>query len=282
MRIQIVSDLHNEAHYWVPPDHPENSTSVLVVAGDICVQAGAADWLKTIASKYYAVVAVLGNHDHWDYNANDTVRTISESLHDFPNVHILERNTVVINDTRFIGCTLWTYIPPDAHMPVQDAIKDFKRITVNDGLGGQQLLSVPHTNAWHAQDKQFLKESLSIPFDGTTVVVTHHAPSSISIDQRYKENPGHAYLNYAYHTDMNTWAQGLEFDCWIHGHTHHSFDYPFGSGKLICNPRGYWPDGLNPDFNSSLAFDSVALKQQRRSTISQSYEHWWDSMATTA
>jgi hypothetical protein len=28
-------------------------------------------------------------------------------------------------------------------------------------------------------------------------------------------------------------------DLWIHGHTHDSYDYRIGRGRVVCNPRGY-------------------------------------------
>jgi hypothetical protein len=39
---------------------------------------------------------------------------------------------------------------------------------------------------------------------------------------------------------------------WIHGHTHDSFDYRVADTRIACNPRGYAPFALNPDFNSAL------------------------------
>lgn len=273
MRIQIVSDLHNEARYWEPDGTVDHSDTVLVVAGDICTRHQAGEWLVTVADKYKAVVAVLGNHDYWDSSAENVMVRIRERLRDHPNVHVLDRDTVVIDDTRFVGCTLWTHVPPDAQMSVQQAIKDYKRV---HAAHGQALLTVGMTNEWHARDKAYLQDTLSTPFEGTTFVVTHHAPSSRSIDDRYK-TPTSAHLNFAYHTNLDDWARPLVFDAWTHGHTHHSFDYDFGSGRLICNPRGYWPDRLNPDFKSQLVVDSAELRAQRRVQSQDSYESWWST-----
>lgn len=272
MQIQIVSDLHNEAQFWVPKPKTENADTVLVVAGDICTRSQAGDWLATVANDYKAIVAVLGNHDYWDSSVENVVPAIRERISAYPNVHILDQDSVVVGDTRFVGCTLWTSVPPEATMSVQNAIKDFNRIYT---MHGQEKLTVFYANEWHNRDKQYLHDTLSTPFDGTTVVVTHHAPSSQSIDQRYKDHAASAHLNHAYHTELNEWAIKLPFDAWIHGHTHHSFNYPFGSGRVICNPRGYWPRDLNPGFNEEYTVDSVALRQQRKEIPDFSYEDWW-------
>ena len=35
---------------------------------------------------------------------------------------------------------------------------------------------------------------------------------------------------------------------WIHGHMHESFNYEVYGTRVVCNPRGYAPEALNPDF----------------------------------
>jgi hypothetical protein len=42
--------------------------------------------------------------------------------------------------------------------------------------------------------QQWLREALAQPFDGTTVVVTHFAPSLHSADPRYGNVPRHGRL----------------------------------------------------------------------------------------
>lgn len=272
MRIYPVSDLHNETEPWAPPGDKDG---VLLVAGDIHTRHRAGEWLRDVAPLYKAVVAIPGNHDYWDDAAENTVLGIRETLRNVPNAYMLERNTVVIDDTRFIGCTLWTHVPPDSLLHVQNTIRDYERIRI---AHGQTKLNVGVTNQWHVRDKEWLAQELAQPFEGTTVVMTHHAPSAQSIDNRYKDHVANMALNHGYHTNLDDWVKNLAFDAWIHGHTHHSFDYPFGSGRLICNPRGYAPRMLNPDFNEHLVLESDALRSQRRIVPQESYEDFWNSM----
>ena len=35
---------------------------------------------------------------------------------------------------------------------------------------------------------------------------------------------------------------------WIHGHMHESSDYEIYGTRVVCNPRGYAPNALTPDF----------------------------------
>ncbi len=54
---------------------------------------------------------------------------------------------------------------------------------------------------------------------------------------------------------------GLNVPLWIHGHMHASSDYtvaPEGTlagTRVVCNPRGYAPKHLNPNFNPRLLIE---------------------------
>ena len=60
-------------------------------------------------------------------------------------------------------------------------------------------------------------------------------------------------------------------DCWIHGHTHDSFDYRVQyadrSVQVVCNPWGYPVSSVtetyqNQAFNEQLLIDVQELKQE--------------------
>ncbi len=84
----------------------------------------------------------------------------------------------------------------------------------------------------HTASRDWLAVMLAEPFGGKTVVVTHHAPSSRSVHPVYAQ-------------DL---MDGDRVTLWQHGHMHESFDYDVYGTRLICNPRGYSPEALNPDF----------------------------------
>ena len=83
---------------------------------------------------------------------------------------------------------------------------------------------------------EFLDAEMSLPFDGPTVVVTHHAPHPRSL----MTTPGDRDdLDACYASDL-TWMMGKHSPAlWIHGHTHVPSDYMIGSTRVVCNPRGY-------------------------------------------
>jgi Icc-related predicted phosphoesterase len=85
---------------------------------------------------------------------------------------------------------------------------------------------------------------LADPFDGRTVVVTHHAPSSQSVHPRYAND----LLTPAFASNLESLMGGDGVALWIHGHMHESYDYGAYGTRVVCNPRGYAPDAMNPDF----------------------------------
>ena len=79
----------------------------------------------------------------------------------------------------------------------------------------------------------WLRQALDQPFDGTTVVVTHFAPSLLSADRRYGFAPGTAgFCNTL--DDLLAQAQ-----LWLHGHLHAPSDYVKNSCRVAANPLGY-------------------------------------------
>lgn len=72
---------------------------------------------------------------------------------------------------------------------------------------------------------------------GKVVVVTHHAPSSLSIADEYK---GDELMNGGYYSDLTKFIEDRpSIKVFIHGHTHTKFDYTIGNTRILCNPRGY-------------------------------------------
>lgn len=89
------------------------------------------------------------------------------------------------------------------------------------------------------------------PFEGKTVVVTHHLPSMRSVAERYR----HELLSACFASNLD---HLLGYSAlWVHGHTHDSFDYAAHGTRVICNPRGYCRAGQpeNRQFNPALVVE---------------------------
>ena len=92
----------------------------------------------------------------------------------------------------------------------------------------------------------WLTQELNRPFDGKTVVVTHHAPV---LDHMGDDHPGHLIAAYA-----NNWTELLgKADLWVYGHTHVAADFSKEGCRVVSNPRGY--PGQNTGFDPDLLIE---------------------------
>ena len=103
----------------------------------------------------------------------------------------------------------------------------------------------------HMASRDWLTAMLAEPFANKTVVVTHHAPSSRSVHPKYASD----LLTPAFASNLENLMDGDRTALWIHGHMHESFDYEIYDTRVACNPRGYTPNALNPDFRSDWVVD---------------------------
>ena len=246
MNIQLLSDRHLETHpHWRATPAP--GADVLVLAGDIgSYQAGhrMADedfglrQFSPLAGWPTPVIFVPGNHEYdtLDFDlAHARLRATCERL----GMVWLERESFVSPWTdrqgrplRFVGTTLWSDFealgaPDKAYRAANYYLK--KSGTTR---GGQPFLAEllreqgQRCQAW-------LQPELERPFEGSTVVVTHFAPSLRSADPRYGLNPGTAGFCNA--------LDGLlaHADLWLHGHLHAPSDYVAEGCRVVANPLGY-------------------------------------------
>ena len=93
---------------------------------------------------------------------------------------------------------------------------------------------------------EWLRQALATPFDGTTVVVTHFAPSLRSSDPRYGFTPGTAGFCNAL-DDLLPQAQ-----LWLHGHLHCQQDYVHNGCRVVANTLGYAVKGEQESFRPDL------------------------------
>jgi Icc-related predicted phosphoesterase len=69
------------------------------------------------------------------------------------------------------------------------------------------------------------------------VVVTHHAPTALSIAECYK---GDTLMNGAFQSDLIDFILDKpQIKLWTHGHMHNVSNYMIGETRIVCNPRGY-------------------------------------------
>jgi predicted phosphodiesterase len=264
MKIQLLSDLHLEAHpQWTPTPAP--GADVLVLAGDIgSYQAGSL--LSTASERDFGltrfsprqgwptpVLFVPGNHEYdaLDFDqAHDCLRETCRRL----DITWLERESVTLSDpsgqpVRFIGTTLWSDFDALAPAPGSNATANllaqqlkardkafraanyYLKKTASTRGGVPMLAPAVREQALVCQD--WLGKALRTPFQGKTVVITHFAPSLQSTDPRYGLTPGSAGFCNA----LDDWLAHAQL--WLHGHLHAPSDYVKSGCRVVANPLGY-------------------------------------------
>ncbi|HTR98229.1 MAG TPA: metallophosphoesterase, partial [Bacteroidota bacterium] len=103
MRIQVLSDLHNEFSVMDPVDA---GADVVVLAGDIDLGERGFLWARG-AYPARPVVYVAGNHEYYRHAMPGLTRRLLAMKYT-GSVHFLERRAVSIMGIRFLGCTLWS------------------------------------------------------------------------------------------------------------------------------------------------------------------------------
>lgn len=227
MKVLIYSDLHNEFDRFIPPDVPAD---VVVLAGDIDLQARGVLWANETFKA--PVVYCAGNHECYKGHLNRTIEKMKAAA--APHVHVLENESLIIGNVRFLVATGWTDYSSTgdvtaAAMSCARVMNDFRMIRADSNY---RRLRPADLIAKNQATSEFLGRELSRPFAGKTFVVTHHAPMA---EVAGHEHDGHVSAGY-----YNSWHRLVEqAHYWAFGHTHHSVDTVLGGCRLLSNQRGY-------------------------------------------
>jgi len=258
-KFNLVSDMHLNFGDIVMP-----GGDCLIMAGDI-MEAGdlrladnaqknvfIADryrrFIKEELSKYNKVIYVLGNHEHYD---NAYQNTLSRLQDEMPmHVEILEGTSTTFDGVHVFGGTFWTDMnkgDPITMHTVEEGMNDFNCIRHENGTkvkiayGGSYYTNKFKPafvkNVFHetvAKLSKFCEEHA----EDKVVVVSHHAPTELSLDPMYNKQ---YHMNGAYHSRLGDYI--IDRPCikaWVHGHVHTFNDYSMGENcRVISNPRGY-------------------------------------------
>ena len=232
MKIQPLADIHIE---MTPCDIPVMG-DVIVLAGDIGVGVEGVRWAK---KQFDGVptVYVAGNHTYYGQLFPDTLSTLRTEAAG-SNVHILENDALILDGVRFLGATLWTDFCLEgvarqelAMLTAKRGMNDFRLIRKASG----ELLTPRDMAEVHTESLNWLRSQLAEPFDGKTVVVTHHAPCVMSSAPEYRGSD----LAPAFSSNLESLILEFSPALWISGHTHYSCDYHIGTTRMISNQRGY-------------------------------------------
>ena len=253
MKLSIASDIHLE----FAPLLLENTekTDVLVLAGDIFVARALQganrsyvsslemsqaqriiDFFDSAREQWDDVIVIFGNHEYYGTTIDDgeVEKTLRDNL-DMRGVHILNPGTVTIKGVKFVGATMWTSFKncdPMIMYHAKRSMNDFRLISHPETL---QHITPEDIADIHDDEVSFMWREIDKAED-PVVVVTHHAPTSLSIADEWRGDP----LSYAYDAEMEEFIlNNPKIKLWVHGHTHHCVDYMVGETRVVSNQRGY-------------------------------------------
>jgi predicted phosphodiesterase len=274
MRLAIASDIHLE---FGSLDLTNNSDAdVLILAGDICMARDFEITETKRAERYFAffeqvstefaqVIYIMGNHEHYNGDVAYSYGILKRHLAKFPNIHVMEKETLELAGVTFVCATMWTSMndedPVTLHA-VKDMMNDFRNVknslrmiartvplyddgeyNVDRKVIGHKVKEEPSKFSPqdsvddHKQALDYINHVLMNDDTKKYVVVTHHTPSWQSCAPKWL---GDRVMNGAFHTELGDFiAYRPQIKLWVHGHTHDEFDYVIGETQIVCNPRGY-------------------------------------------
>ena len=262
MLIRPFSDLHCE--FWratnleeqlnliVPHMHTDKET-IALIAGDLGMFHRSEGWLRVLGllgKRFKSVIFVAGNHEFYnnDWIDNFAIRKISLPA----NVFLLENNHIQAEDVVFIGATLWTDFNDSDDFIMRTAEKGMNDFIIIKHKDGTRFTPEQSVNIFK-ESKRFLfnKIALAKRNGSKVIVITHHAPSPLSITPRFKGD----ILNGAFMSDLSNKIEVNGPDYWIHGHMHTSCEYEIGDTKIINNPWGYVGVEVNAQYEPKLVIE---------------------------
>lgn len=219
MRIRIMSDVHLEYQKngpkYINKLKPNQKTDdILLLAGDIGnpTKKLYKFFIKTMSELYREVIIISGNHEYYQHQLHPWTSDIKkyglsmDSIEDllfkiadeFENVHYLQKGELIVDDIRFLGCTMWT----PSHPMLTGLLNDYSIIP---------NMTYELCKSLHEDHKSWLEEKLQDKEYKKTIVLTHHCPSYSLLGKVGDTDPFY-YSNLEYLMD--------KIDYWICGHSH--------------------------------------------------------------
>ena len=242
MDIQIASDLHlelewNTRRFEQCPLVP--SADILVLAGDIMILGD--DFVEhhfwdRVSKDFKKVYFLPGNLEY--YNGTDVSCNIS-GIDISHNVHLINNDSVVVDDNVILFTTLWSNIPACLSGPMLSKGSDFKYIMYKG-----HTLSIDAYNKLNEEALLFLQFQLGGQCKNK-IIVSHHVPLLELLPARLRES----WSAVLYSNRLNDILRSNDIHSWIYGHSHYPHDDSIIYGiKFYTNPFGYQAGRQNPDF----------------------------------
>lgn len=225
MKVAYCSDLHLEFRS-IELTNDENA-DVLILAGDIYLinkmrydlDNRFTTFMDNVTSEFKHVIYVAGNHEFYDSNIND-IKKLRDAVKIYPNVHVLDTQTVNIDGINFVGGTMWTDMNKDDPIMKQRAPRIMNDFTIIEDMTPDYSVAAFNVFNDYVQSHK--------PID---VVISHHGPSWGCIADEYISSN----YNSLYVSDVD--VSDVKF--WIYGHLHGGKSLEQDGCQILHNSRGY-------------------------------------------
>lgn len=257
MKIQVYSDLHIEFYKSFPK--LSAYAPYLILAGDIgrLCDANYKELIDYCSENWKQTIVVLGNHEfyHNKKTYNMLLNEYKEFFSLYSNVHLLEKEEIMLEDYRILGCTMWSFINPQYGSIVNCTNKIKRSIITTDGKKTVGM-GIAMNNELHISAKEWL---LSV-YDPSikTIIITHHPITQEHVSQK-KWRHESIERKTTFSTEMNLECNDDQTVICISGHTHYSHDYIRNNVRYISNQMGYKNEIMEDVtlFNSRGVYDII-------------------------
>lgn len=255
-KFQLASDVHLHGRHRDHELYPLGDK--LLLAGDIVQWPDAVEtqvgmmFFERVCASYEHVYYIMGNHEFYDGDFNRTLDEL-RSWKKPANLTFLHGDTVELDDDLVLfGHPMWTDFDKGDWFAMKHAerrMNDFYLCTHNYGASPWTPYQ---TVLRHEEGLRLLSEAYEKYSDRNFLVMTHHAPSVQSVEERYRTEP---QLNHAYYSNLEKFMLDRpRIKHWVHGHMHSPADYMVGNCRVMCNPLGY--HHVYNNFNPSFVFEA--------------------------
>lgn len=250
MKIGIVSDLHTE--FW--HDREFNGigervrerladAEIVLLPGDIGVGTDSVAAARRLFPDK-PVYLIAGNHEFYYFDYDEVLASLAAAAGD--TVHFLHKSVVELGAIRLIATTLWTdfnlYGTPDlSQIVAREGINDFRLVRYQ----GHRLTPADMLER-HRDEWAWVIRMLDRPFDGYTILMTHHAPVSFAISDRFVNDA----LSPCFVSRLEEHLVRDDLPLVIWGHTHHCVDRMIDRTRFLSSQTGYphWPTTETGEF----------------------------------
>lgn len=259
MKLFVLADLHLDE--IVDPEYlcrlgtaiheVGQDADAMIVAGDLTEAAAqkwpdAIRWLGTVYPVANTVI-IPGNHDYYGANLSVLDREL-ERICAESGVGFGQCRTLVFGGVRVLMTTLWTdfrLLEGHGETSVSDS---FWHATMMPDYGTNAItfgelerpLRPSDTAALHQKQLAWLVSELARPWEGRTVVVTHHAPSGAIAGEITLLSPCFA-------SDLENEIERYRPYYWLFGHTHRPGKMQMPGGTVLQNISVGYEDELRFD-----------------------------------